>query len=100
MIIGMQEGAKRDRVRDQRIAKVVELAPPEKLLEELPLGEEREQAVVQSAARKSVDVLARQGRAAAGRGRPLQRPRPEGGAGLRAPARGYGEGAERPSCWS
>ena len=28
MIIGMQEGAKRDGVRDQRIAKVVELAPP------------------------------------------------------------------------
>jgi 3-deoxy-7-phosphoheptulonate synthase len=46
MIIGMQEGAKRDLVRDQRIAKVVELAPPQKLLEELPLGPEREKAVV------------------------------------------------------
>src|ERR1041384_4608938 len=44
MIMGM-EGAKRDGVRDQRIAKVVELAPPEKLLEELPLGKERTQAV-------------------------------------------------------
>ena len=46
MIIGMQEGAERDLVRDQRIAKVVELAPPEKLLEELPLGPERAKAVV------------------------------------------------------
>ena len=46
MHIGMQEGAKRDRVRDQRIAKVVELAPPERLLEELPLGPERAKAVV------------------------------------------------------
>jgi len=46
MRIGMQEGAKRDRVRDQRIAKVVELAPPERLLEELPLGPERAKAVV------------------------------------------------------
>jgi 3-deoxy-7-phosphoheptulonate synthase len=46
MIIGMQEGAKRDLVRDQRIAKVVELAPPEKLLSDLPLGDERAKAVV------------------------------------------------------
>jgi len=45
MIIGM-EGAKRDGVRDQRIAKVVELAPPERLLAELPLGPERAKAVV------------------------------------------------------
>ena len=45
----MREGAKRDRVRDQRIAKVVELSPPEKLLEELPLGDERAQAVVTGA---------------------------------------------------
>ncbi len=43
MFIGM-EGAKRDGVRDQRIAKVVELVPPERLLEELPLGEERSKA--------------------------------------------------------
>jgi 3-deoxy-7-phosphoheptulonate synthase len=46
MHIGMQEGAKRDRVKDQRIAKVVELSPPERLLEELPLGPERAKAVV------------------------------------------------------
>jgi 3-deoxy-7-phosphoheptulonate synthase len=45
MFIGM-EGAKRDGVRDQRIAKVVELVPPEKLLAELPLGEERAKAVI------------------------------------------------------
>ncbi|HEU4706828.1 MAG TPA: 3-deoxy-7-phosphoheptulonate synthase [Solirubrobacterales bacterium] len=45
MFIGM-EGAKRDGVRDQRIAKVVELVPPEKLLGELPLGEERAKAVI------------------------------------------------------
>lgn len=45
MFIGM-EGAKRDGVRDQRIAKVVELVPPEKLMEELPLGEERAKAVI------------------------------------------------------
>jgi 3-deoxy-7-phosphoheptulonate synthase len=48
MIIGMQEGAKRDGVRDQRIAKVVELSPPETLLEELPLGEERARKVVRA----------------------------------------------------
>jgi 3-deoxy-7-phosphoheptulonate synthase len=52
MIIGMQEGAKRDGVRDQRIAKVVELAPPQRLLGELPLGKERAKAVVE--ARKGV----------------------------------------------
>ncbi|HEX6602470.1 MAG TPA: 3-deoxy-7-phosphoheptulonate synthase [Solirubrobacterales bacterium] len=45
MFIGM-EGAKRDGVRDQRIGKVVELAPPERLLAELSLGEERAKAVV------------------------------------------------------
>jgi 3-deoxy-7-phosphoheptulonate synthase len=45
MFIGM-EGAKRDGVRDQRIAKVVELTPPERLLAELPLGAEREKAVI------------------------------------------------------
>ena len=45
MFIGM-EGTKRDGVRDQRIAKVVELVPPEKLLGELPLGEERSKVVV------------------------------------------------------
>jgi 3-deoxy-7-phosphoheptulonate synthase len=45
MRIGM-EGTKRDGVRDQRIAKVVELAAPGRLLEELPLGEERAKAVI------------------------------------------------------
>src|SRR5262245_21498026 len=48
MIIGMQEGAKGDRVRDQRIAKVVELVPPERLLAEIPLGGAREKAVVEA----------------------------------------------------
>jgi 3-deoxy-7-phosphoheptulonate synthase len=56
MIIGMRESAKRDGVRDQRIAKIVELAPPEKLLEELPLGGERAKAVV-NAREEVVDVL-------------------------------------------
>jgi 3-deoxy-7-phosphoheptulonate synthase len=56
MIIGMQKGAKRDLVRDQRIAKVVELAPPEKLLEELPLGPERVKAIVKGR-QEVVDVL-------------------------------------------
>ncbi len=56
MIIGMREGAKREGVRDQRIAKVVELAPPAKLLEELPLGAERAKAVVK-ARREVIDVL-------------------------------------------
>src|SRR5207342_1090449 len=55
MIIGMQ-GAKRDGVRDQRIAKVVELAPPEKLLEELRLGKEQAKAVVKGR-QEVVDVL-------------------------------------------
>src|ERR1044072_4306748 len=45
MMIGMREAA-RDRVRDQRIERVVELVAPEALLGDLPLGEEREQAVV------------------------------------------------------
>jgi len=56
MFIGMQEGAKRDGVRDQRIAKVVELSPPATLLEELPLGEAREQEVVKGR-QEVVDVL-------------------------------------------
>jgi 3-deoxy-7-phosphoheptulonate synthase len=46
MIIGMREEA-RDRVRDQRIERVVELVPPEALIGDLPLGEERERAVVE-----------------------------------------------------
>jgi 3-deoxy-7-phosphoheptulonate synthase len=45
MIVGMQ-GETRDRVRDQRIERVVELVPPEALLGDLPLGGEREGAVV------------------------------------------------------
>ncbi|MFN8162384.1 MAG: 3-deoxy-7-phosphoheptulonate synthase [Solirubrobacterales bacterium] len=56
MIIGMQEGARGDRVRDQRIARVVELAPPQTLLEELPLGPEREKAVIRGR-EEVVDVL-------------------------------------------
>jgi 3-deoxy-7-phosphoheptulonate synthase len=47
MIIGM-EGAKRDGVRDQHIAKIVELAPPARLLGELPLGADRAKAVVKA----------------------------------------------------
>ena len=45
MMIGMQGGT-RDRVRDQRIERIEELVSPATLLEELPLGEEREKAVV------------------------------------------------------
>jgi 3-deoxy-7-phosphoheptulonate synthase len=45
MVIGMK-GETRDRVRDQRIERVEELVSPGALLEELPLGEERESAVV------------------------------------------------------
>ncbi len=45
MMIGTQGGT-RDRVRDQRIERIVELVSPAQLLEDLPLGEEREQAVV------------------------------------------------------
>src|SRR6478752_627397 len=56
MIIGMREGAKRDGVRDQRIAKVVELVAPEKLLEELSLGTEHAKAVVK-AREEVVNVL-------------------------------------------
>lgn len=43
--IGMGMGA-RDRVRDRRIERIVELVPPVQLLEDLPLGERREEAVV------------------------------------------------------
>jgi 3-deoxy-7-phosphoheptulonate synthase len=45
MIIGMR-GEARDRVRDQRIERVVELVAPEALFGDLALGEERERAVV------------------------------------------------------
>jgi 3-deoxy-7-phosphoheptulonate synthase len=45
MVVGMQ-GKTRDRVRDQRIERIEELVSPATLLDELPLGEEREKAVV------------------------------------------------------
>ena len=45
MVIGVK-GQARDRVRDLRIDRVVELAPPGMLLEELPLTEQRESFVV------------------------------------------------------
>jgi 3-deoxy-7-phosphoheptulonate synthase len=46
MMIGTSDTQARDRVRDQRIERIVELIPPAKLLDELPLGEERATAVV------------------------------------------------------
>ena len=55
MRIGMEKGAKHDRVRDQRIAKVVELAPPERLLGELQLGAEGAASVVK--AREEVGAI-------------------------------------------
>src|SRR5215213_10212840 len=58
MMIGMQ-GETRDRVRDQRIEQIVELVPPANLLEDLPLGDEREAAVVRG--RDAVErILARE----------------------------------------
>jgi 3-deoxy-7-phosphoheptulonate synthase len=45
VMIGMQ-GETRDRVRDRRIERVEELVSPRRLLEDLPLGEAREKAVV------------------------------------------------------
>jgi 3-deoxy-7-phosphoheptulonate synthase len=45
MMIGMK-GETRDRVRDQRIERVEELVSPGTLLGELPLGDDRESAVV------------------------------------------------------
>src|SRR5580765_2735414 len=45
MIVGMQ-GDTKDRVRDRRIERVVELVPPVALLGDLPLVEAREAAVV------------------------------------------------------
>jgi 3-deoxy-7-phosphoheptulonate synthase len=55
MVIGTEQGA-RDRVRDQRIDRIVELASPATLLAELPLGADREQAVVRGRG-EVVDVL-------------------------------------------
>jgi 3-deoxy-7-phosphoheptulonate synthase len=54
MMIGMQSEA-RDRVRDQRIERIVELVSPADLLEELPLGDERERAVVRG--REEVEAI-------------------------------------------
>jgi 3-deoxy-7-phosphoheptulonate synthase len=45
MMIGMK-GETRDRVRDQRIERIEELVSPGSLLSDLPLGEDRESAVV------------------------------------------------------
>jgi 3-deoxy-7-phosphoheptulonate synthase len=45
MVIGTEREA-RERVRDQRIERIVELVSPATLLAELPLGDDREQAVV------------------------------------------------------
>ena len=56
MMIGMTKGATHDRVRDQRIERVVELKAPADLLGEMPLGEERERSVVEGR-RAVVDVL-------------------------------------------
>jgi 3-deoxy-7-phosphoheptulonate synthase len=46
MMIGAKDTQARDRVRDQRIAQIVELISPAKLFDELPLGDERAAAVV------------------------------------------------------
>ncbi|HEY1853035.1 MAG TPA: 3-deoxy-7-phosphoheptulonate synthase [Solirubrobacterales bacterium] len=52
----MEQGAKHDSVRDQRIAKVVELVPPETLLKELPLGPQRGAAIVKGR-KEVVEIL-------------------------------------------
>jgi 3-deoxy-7-phosphoheptulonate synthase len=57
MMIGTEQG-RPDRVRDQRIDRIVELAAPATLLAELPLGDERERAVVRGR-EEVVDVLGR-----------------------------------------
>ncbi len=56
MMIGMTEGVTRDHVRDRRIQRAEPLAPPKRLLEQLPLGPEREQAVVRGR-REVVEIL-------------------------------------------
>jgi 3-deoxy-7-phosphoheptulonate synthase len=56
MVIGADNEATRDRVRDLRIERIVELVPPARLLEELPLGEARAEAVVRGR-EKVVGVL-------------------------------------------
>jgi 3-deoxy-7-phosphoheptulonate synthase len=57
MMIGVKDQP-RDRVRDLRIGEIVELAPPSLLLEELPLGDERETTVINGRS-AVVDVLDR-----------------------------------------
>jgi 3-deoxy-7-phosphoheptulonate synthase len=54
MMIGTQTEA-RDRVRDQRIDRIVELVSPAGLLTDLPLGEERERVVI--AGREAVGAV-------------------------------------------
>jgi 3-deoxy-7-phosphoheptulonate synthase len=54
MMIGTQTEA-RDRVRDQRIERIVELVSPAGLLADLPLGDEREKVVV--GGRESVERI-------------------------------------------
>jgi len=54
MMIGTQTEA-RDRVRDQRIGRIVELVSPAGLLADLPLGDERERIVV--GGRESVERI-------------------------------------------
>ena len=58
MMIGMREGVAtgRDHVRDQRIARIVPLVPPARILEELPLGEREEATVVDGLAQGGVIV--------------------------------------------
>jgi 3-deoxy-7-phosphoheptulonate synthase len=58
MVIGVRQQVVPDRVRDQRIGRVVELLPPATLLDELPLGDSRERTVV-AGRRAVVDVLQR-----------------------------------------
>ena len=84
MMIGMK-GETRDRVRDQRIERIVELVPPAQLLEELPLGEEREKAVVRGRGEVGDVLDGSDDRLLVVVG-PVQRPRPRGGARLRRPA--------------
>ena len=66
-----------DRVRDQRIERVVELVSPAEILEDLPLGPKREDAVLGHRAEVKVGPRPR-GRPPAGRGRAVQRARSRG----------------------
>jgi 3-deoxy-7-phosphoheptulonate synthase len=58
MMIGTQTEA-RDRVRDQRIERIVELVSPATLLGDLPLGGDRERVVVEG--RRSVEAILERG---------------------------------------